>query len=104
MRPSGQVEPFFANDGFCAKITVYVSTPVRTPPMSPVDFDAKALDSIGTIHPLSLEIEIPPVLRASVERHQANLARLLQSFRAAGLDEAQIEAAVTVVIDSYKHE
>jgi hypothetical protein len=30
--------------------------------------------------------------------------RLLVSFRAAGLDEAQIEAAVTVVIDSYKHE
>jgi hypothetical protein len=72
--------------------------------MSPTDVAAKALDRLVAVHPHPLEIGIPPVLQASVERHQANLMRLLVSFRAAGLDEAQIEAAVTVVIDSYKHE
>ncbi|MBW4024388.1 MAG: hypothetical protein HIU92_14900 [Proteobacteria bacterium] len=49
-------------------------------------------------------LEIPPVLRDSVARHQANLLRLLESFRAAGMDDAQIEPAVTVVIDSYRRE
>jgi hypothetical protein len=72
--------------------------------MSPGNFDTKALDSIVADHPHPFEIGIPPVLRASVERHQANLANLLHSFRAAGFEEAQIEAAVTVVIDSYKNE
>jgi hypothetical protein len=75
-----------------------------TPAMSPIDFNGKALDSMVAAHPDPLEIGIPPVLQASVERHQANLVRLLQSFRAAGMEEAQIEAAVTVVIESYKHE
>jgi hypothetical protein len=72
--------------------------------MNRPDCNAKGFDSMGAAQPYSFEIAIPPVLRASVERHQANLAKLLQSFRAAGMHEAEIEAAVTVVIDSYKHE
>jgi hypothetical protein len=76
----------------------------RTLPMNPLDFDGKALDSLVAAHPHPFNIAIPAVFRASVERHQANLARLLQSLRAAGMDEAQIDAAVTVVVDSYKHE
>jgi hypothetical protein len=72
--------------------------------MSPGDSPAEALDRMVAAHPHPFETGIPPVLQASVERHQANLVGLLNSFRAAGLEEAQIEAAVTVVIDSYKHE
>jgi len=40
----------------------------------------------------------------SVARHQENLLRLMESLRAAGMEEAQIEAAVTTLIDSYKQE
>jgi hypothetical protein len=72
--------------------------------MRPGDFQAEALESKISDHPAPLEVEIPPILQESVVRHQANLARLLQSLRAAGMDEAEIEAAVTVVIDSYKRE
>jgi hypothetical protein len=72
--------------------------------MNPVDADGGNLAFLMSGHSSSLEVEIPPLLLASVGRHQANLARLLQSFREAGMDEAQIEAAVGVVIDSYKHE
>lgn len=49
-------------------------------------------------------LEIPHELRASVARHQENLLRLMASLRAAGMDEAQIEAALTTLIDSYKRE
>jgi hypothetical protein len=72
--------------------------------MSPPDFEATALERKISAHPAPLEVEIPPVLQESVVRHQANLARLMQSLRAAGMDEAEIEAAVTAVIDSYKRE
>ena len=72
--------------------------------MSPIHVDSKASDAKLAAQPDSFGFDIPPVLQASVERHQANLAKLLQSFRAAGMDQGQIEAAVTVVVDSYKHE
>lgn len=48
--------------------------------------------------------EIPPELRASVARHQDNLLRLIESLRAAGMQEAEIESALSTVIDSYKTE
>ncbi|GAB0118343.1 hypothetical protein [Acidisoma sp. 7E03] len=48
--------------------------------------------------------EIPPQLRASVARHQENLLRLIESLRAAGMREAEIESALSTLIDSYKHE
>lgn len=66
--------------------------------------DAAERDERIATHPEPSEIDIPPILRESVARHEVNLARLLQSLRAAGMDEPQIEAAVTVVIDSYKCE
>ena len=72
--------------------------------MTSTHLEKKALDGVVATHPHPFETEIPLVLRASVERHQANLARLLHSLRASGMDEAQIEASVIVVIDSYKHE
>jgi hypothetical protein len=72
--------------------------------MNPSDFKSNSFNNAvaAGLHPS--EVAIPPVLQASVKRHEANLARLLQSFRSAGMGEAEIEAAVTVVIDSYKHE
>ncbi len=72
--------------------------------MDPLEPEGKALDRFLATHPHPCEPAIPSILRASVERHQANLARLLQSLRAAGMDEAQIESAVAIVIDSYKIE
>lgn len=51
-----------------------------------------------------LPTPIPEELRASVARHQENLLRLMESLRAAGMEEAQIEAAVTTLIESYKRE
>lgn len=51
-----------------------------------------------------LPLDIPEELRASVLRHQENLLRLVQSLRAAGMQEPQIEAAVNTLIDSYKQE
>jgi len=51
-----------------------------------------------------LPMPIPEELRMSVARHQENLLRLMESLRAAGMEEAQIEAAVTTLIDSYKQE
>jgi hypothetical protein len=52
----------------------------------------------------AFSISVPESLRPSLERHQANLVRLVESLRAAGMDEAKIEAAVTTLIDSYKTE
>lgn len=66
--------------------------------------EAAELDQRVAVHPQPFELDIPPTLLASVARHQANLARLLQSFRTAGMAEADIEPAVTIVIDSYKRE
>lgn len=48
--------------------------------------------------------QVPPELRASVARHQENLLRLIESLRAAGMQEAEIESALSTLIDSYKHE
>jgi hypothetical protein len=66
--------------------------------------DDRELDKLVVDHPHPCDEAIPPVLQASVARHQANLARLLQSLRQAGMEPRQIEAAVTTVIDSYKSE
>jgi 2-iminoacetate synthase ThiH len=47
---------------------------------------------------------IPAALRPSVERHQANLARLMESLKAAGMSDTMIETAVTTLVDSYRQE
>lgn len=46
-------------------------------------------------------LEIPAALMDSVLRHQAHLADLIVSFRAAGLDEAVVDASIRTLIDNY---
>lgn len=73
--------------------------------MSPQqDLTPAALDKIVAAHPDPFPATIPLALRASVERHQANLVQLVQSLRHAGIGPREVEAAVTTVIDSYKCE
>lgn len=54
--------------------------------------------------PPAAHAQVPPGLRASVERHQANLARLVSSLRQAGMDEPTIEASVSGIVESYRIE
>ncbi len=49
-------------------------------------------------------LEVPDALLASLQRHRENLARLVRSLQSAGVGEAQIEASVTVVVESYRDE
>jgi hypothetical protein len=72
--------------------------------MGSIDPDSPALGRIVAVHPHPFALGIPPVLRASVKRHRANMALLLQSFRAEGMVTGPIEATVRGVIGSYKHE
>lgn len=46
-------------------------------------------------------LEIPFQLLDSVLRHQAHLLALVESLRAAGLDESMVDASVRTLIDSY---
>ncbi|UAJ12314.1 hypothetical protein [Polymorphobacter megasporae] len=48
--------------------------------------------------------ELPPELRASVQRHQKHLGVLVVSLRAAGIDEGTIEASVRQLVESYGEE
>ena len=49
-------------------------------------------------------LEIPPELHDSVTRHQAHLAALMTSLRAAGLPEDRVESSVRTLVDSYAAE
>ena len=49
-------------------------------------------------------IDIPRPLQASLRRHREHLARLIANLQSVGLDEASIEASVTVIVESYKTE
>lgn len=49
-------------------------------------------------------LEIPTELLASVRRHQAHLAALVASLRAAGLDDRTVDASVLTLVDSYAQE
>ncbi|MGK6321753.1 hypothetical protein ACMGDM_01565 [Sphingomonas sp. DT-51] len=49
-------------------------------------------------------LEIPGELLASVNRHQANLAALVASLRAAGVQEQMVESSVRTLVDSYADE
>lgn len=51
-----------------------------------------------------LSLTVPDVLRPSLERHRANLERLIGNLHAAGMNEAQIESAVTMLVDTYRAE
>lgn len=46
-------------------------------------------------------LEIPAGLLESVRRHQAHLSALIVSLRAAGLDEAMVDASIRTLVDSY---
>lgn len=50
------------------------------------------------------DVEIPPELEESLQRHRENLARLIISLRSAGISEAQIEESVSIIVASYKVE
>lgn len=44
---------------------------------------------------------LPETLQASVQRHRAHLAALVQSLRSAGLPEDMIDESVRQLVDSY---
>ena len=50
------------------------------------------------------DIEIPEQLQDSLRRHRENLARLVASLQSVGVSEAQIEASISVIVESYKEE
>jgi ABC-type antimicrobial peptide transport system ATPase subunit len=49
-------------------------------------------------------LEIPAELQDSVMRHQAHLAALVTSLRAAGMQEDVVEISVRSLVDSYAQE
>ncbi|UZK68378.1 hypothetical protein OKW76_09880 [Sphingomonas sp. S1-29] len=49
-------------------------------------------------------LEIPSELLESVHRHQAHLAALIASMRAAGVEHDTIESSVRTLVDSYADE
>jgi hypothetical protein len=62
---------------------------------------------IDQLHPTATgaePLEIPAELLASVRRHQAHLAALIASMRAAGVEGDAIEASVRILVDSYAGE
>lgn len=50
------------------------------------------------------DLEIPPELEKNIQRHREHLMLLVLSLRSAGVDEAQIETSVSVIVASYKEE
>lgn len=59
---------------------------------------------IDQLHPTPTSpepLEIPAQLLDSVLRHQAHLSALIESLRAAGVDEDMVSASVRTLVDSY---
>jgi hypothetical protein len=50
------------------------------------------------------DVQIPDKLREVATRHQQHVAQLIESFRAAGLDDQVIERSVDQLIASYRAE
>ena len=50
------------------------------------------------------DLKIPEPLQESLQRHRENLATLVANLQSVGVHEAQIEASVSVIVDSYKQE
>lgn len=50
------------------------------------------------------DLEIPPELEQSLQRHREHLLSLVVNLRSAGMSEPQIEESVTILISSYKEE
>lgn len=49
-------------------------------------------------------LDVPEALQDSLKRHRENLAQLVRNLHSAGLDNQQIEASVSVIVESYKEE
>ena len=60
--------------------------------------------SVAATDPKNEQDAIPPELQESVQRHQRHLSSLVESLRAAGVDEAVIEMSVYQLLDSYRDE
>jgi hypothetical protein len=50
------------------------------------------------------DVDVPPELQESLQRHRDNLIRLITSLRSAGISDEQIETSVNVIVSSYKEE
>ncbi len=50
------------------------------------------------------DLEVPEALQVSMERHRANLAQLVRNLHSAGVSEEQIEASVSMLVESYRQE
>ena len=51
---------------------------------------------------LTQGMEIPPTLQVSVQRHRANLARLVGNLHMAGLSAGQIEESINMLVETYR--
>lgn len=49
-------------------------------------------------------LEVPAALQNSLQRHRENLGQLVRSLHSVGLNDQQIEASVSVIVESYKEE
>ena len=50
------------------------------------------------------DLQIPEPLQESLQRHRDNLAKLVETLQSVGISESQIEASVSVMVESYKEE
>lgn len=62
------------------------------------------IDQLKPTPTAATTLEIPAALRDSVARHQNHLAELVDSLRAAGLQDAMIDASVRSLVDRYADE
>lgn len=62
------------------------------------------VDELQPTPSIAEPLEIPAELLSSVHRHQAHLAALISSLRAAGLQDEMIENSVRALVDSYADE
>lgn len=50
------------------------------------------------------DLDVPAPLQESLQRHRKNLVTLVANLQSAGVQEAQIEISVSIIVDSYKQE
>lgn len=50
------------------------------------------------------DLDVPPELDESLQRHRRHIMDLMLTLRSAGLAQEQIEASVSIMIASYKQE
>ena len=60
--------------------------------------------SLSKISEAFADLQIPEPLQESMQRHRDNLAKLVANLQSMGVSESQIEASVSVIVDSYKEE